>query len=218
MARLTRAQGRARRRARYEKGARREREDEEREEQRKKNVLRRKNGRGKQESNVMQTRMCRTDTRHGGKAVALQKRLGPVWDRRGPPRCFLLHALRKLLHTAFGNVLFAQKCRCESVSGSRPAWSFQAVCTGVQHSCLHSSTVHCRLQERATQFLPTTACSLRASFVERAGVQLDASHYATQFVFFLVFLTCDVCTDSFHFKVFAGKKQDMVEKSMVDLD
>ena len=83
------------------------------------------------------------------------------------------------------------KCRCESVSGSKSALSFLAVCADVQNCCLpihfSGSAVRYRLRGRTMQTFPSTACSLRASLVERAGVQMDASLLATQFLFFFVF-------------------------------
>ena len=43
------------------------------------------------------------------------------------------------------------------------------------------------------RYTSTTACSLRASFVERAGVQMDASLDATQIMPLVFFLVCSPC-------------------------
>ena len=74
--------------------------------------------------------------------------LGPVWSNHDAS----CHMRFKSCFTRPAAMSFAQKCRCESVSRSKPALSFLAVCTGVQNSCLpihfSGSTVCCRLRER----------------------------------------------------------------------
>ena len=69
-------------------------------------------------------------------------------------------------------------CRCESVSGSKPA--ARRTERLPSHSYLRFG---CPLPSPGSHHaVSTTACSLRASFVERARVWIDASLHATQLV------------------------------------